>query len=293
MFARRYSLTAFCLAAVLALPVAAQDTADEPSAPADAAQPDPEQVLATVNGEQITLGHVIATRAGLPEQYKSLPDDALLRGILDQLIRQTVLSQELGDPSLAGRIAAKNEMRALRAAEMIERLAGAEIAEADVEAMYQEQYASQEPQEEINASHILVETEEEAQELVKLLADGADFAELARERSTGPSGPNGGQLGWFGRGQMVEAFEAAVFALEPGAVSGPVQTQFGWHVIRLNETRVAEVPALEDVREELVSELRQQKLAEQIESLASAAEVEEAEIDFDPAFIRDLGALQR
>lgn len=293
MFARRASLATFCLVAAFALPVAAQDTTGQPTAPATAVLPEPEQVLATVNGEQITLGHVIATRAGLPEQYKSLPDDALLRGILDQLIRQTVLAQELGEPSLAGRIAADNELRALRAAEMIERLAGAEIAEAEIEAVYQEQYANQEPRQEINASHILVETEEEAQELVTLLAGGADFAELARERSTGPSGPNGGQLGWFSRGQMVEPFEVAAFALEPGTVSDPVQTQFGWHVIRLNETRLAEVPPLADVREELVAELRQQKLSEQIESLTSAAEVEEAEIGFDPAVIRDLGALQR
>lgn len=269
------------LAAGLALPAPAQDA------------PDAGTVLATVNGTEITLGHVAAMRARLPEQFRQLPDEALLRGILDQLIRQTVLMQELGEAGRRTTVLAENEVRALHASEMIERLAATEVPEADIEALYAERYANQAPEEEVNAAHILVETREEAEEIVQLLADGADFADLARERSVGPSGPNGGDLGWFGAGMMVPDFEAAVMALETGATSEPVETQFGWHVIRLIDRREAEVPPLAQVREELLSELQQERIAAEIERLTEAADVQESVEGVDPSAISDATIFER
>jgi len=277
-------LLGFALGSGLALPVAAQDAQDAPDAGT---------VLATVNGTEITLGHVAAMRARLPEQYRQLPDDALMRGVLDQLIRQTVLMQELGEPGLRTAMLADNEVRALHAAEMIEQLAESAVSEDEIEALYAERYADQPPEEEVNAAHILVETREEAEEIVQLLADGADFAELARERSVGPSGPNGGDLGWFGPGMMVPDFEAAVMALETGATSEPVETQFGWHVIRMLDRREAEVPALAEVREELLTELQQERVAAEIERLTEAADVQESAEGVDPSAISDPTLFER
>jgi peptidyl-prolyl cis-trans isomerase C len=130
-----------------------------------------------------------------------------------------------------------------------------------------------------------LETEEEAQAVIDELAEGADFAELAAERSVGPSGPNGGQLGWFTAGMMVPEFEEAVFALEPGEVSEPVETQFGWHVILLSDTRAQEPPALEEVRAELLEGLRRARVDARVEELMSEAEIERPELDIDPSVI--------
>jgi peptidyl-prolyl cis-trans isomerase C len=151
--------------------------------------------------------------------------------------------------------------------------------------------AAVDPVEEFNASHILVETEEEAQALIDALAEGADFAELAAESSIGPSGPNGGQLGWFTAGMMVPEFETAVFELEAGEVSVPVQTQFGWHVILLNEVREQALPTLDEVRAELIEGLRRARVDDRIAELMSGAAIERPELDIDPAVIANTDLL--
>ena len=151
--------------------------------------------------------------------------------------------------------------------------------DAAVQAAYDEKYGDGFGGVEFNASHILVETEEEAAGVIAQLDEGADFAALAKEKSTGPSGPGGGSLGWFGEGRMVAEFETAVKALDPGQVSPPVQTQFGWHVITLNERRQAEAPELNEVRSELQGELREQAVAAHIKELVDAANVERPEIE--------------
>ncbi len=141
---------------------------------------------------------------------------------------------------------------------------------------------------EFNASHILVESEEEAQAVIEELEGGADFAALAKEKSTGPSGANGGSLGWFGPGMMVEEFETAVAEMEPGEVSDPVQTQFGWHVVKLNETRLPEAPEMSEVRGTLESEIWEERLREEIAAVVDAAEVERSDVSgIDPSVLKD------
>jgi len=133
-----------------------------------------------------------------------------------------------------------------------------------------------------------VEAEDGAKARSTELEGGADFAEVAKEKSTGPSGPNGGQLGWFGPGMMVAPFEEAVVAMEVDAISAPVQTQFGWHVIKLNDTRLPEAPALEEVQQELTQELWDQELRAQILAIVEGQGVERPDISgIDPALIRD------
>lgn len=253
-----------------------------------------ETVVATVNGKDITLGHMIVARASLPEQYQQLPDEVLFDGILDQLVQQTALSDTLtGELPPRVTLSLENETRSLTAAEAIEQSMAAPLAEADILAAYEEQYANQEQEQEYNASHILVDTEEAALAIKAELDEGADFAEMARERSTGPSGPGGGSLGWFGKGMMVPSFEEAVIALEPGAVSDPVQTQFGWHVILLNETRQTEAPELEAVREELELQIRQTRVQTHIEEVAAAADVDRSGAEgIDPAIIKNIEWLE-
>ncbi|MFV1874195.1 peptidylprolyl isomerase [Nioella sp.] len=253
---------------------------------------DADTVLATINGQNITLGHIIVAHSQLPEQYQALPDDVLLTGILEQLVQQEIVATAARDDlSAAMRLGLENEERAYVAALTLDEIALAEIPAEELQAAYDAEFGEMEAVTEYNASHILVATEEEAQALVEELEGGADFAELAREHSTGPSGPNGGQLGWFTAGMMVPSFEEAVFALEVGEVSPPVETRFGWHVVILNDSRDQAAPALEEVREQLEEGLRQARVDAHIESLTAAAEIDRPELDIDPALIRNLDLL--
>ena len=278
----RTFLASLALSACLALPAAAQDEAGL------------DTVVATVNGTEITVGHMIIARATLPEQYQQLPDEILFKGILDQLVQQTALADTYqGDLPARVKLSMENENRSLVAGEVIENVMAGPVDEDALKAAYDEQYASAEQGDEYNASHILVETEEEALAIKAELDGGADFAELAREKSTGPSGPGGGSLGWFGKGMMVPSFEAAVIAMEPGAVSEPVETQFGWHVIMLNETRKTEAPALDTVREELELQIRQTRVQTTIDSITEAADVDRAAADgIDPAILKNIEWLE-
>lgn len=265
----------FWLGAVLAISMTTTAFADDVTA---------ETVVATVNGTDITLGHMIATREALPEQYQNLEDGVLFEGILDQLIQQTVLSQSLKGPAPKRiDLAIDNERRTLRAGIVLDDLISSAVSDEALQAAYEERFANAEPTTEYNASHILVETEAEAQEIRKLLDDGADFAALAKEKSTGPSGPNGGNLGWFGPGMMVKPFEDAVVVLEPGQVSDPIETQFGWHVILLSETRLKDAPALEEVRSELEANIQRDAVEDTITTLTDEAAITRVENGSIPA----------
>ena len=246
-------------------------------------------VIATVDGTDITVGHVIALRGRLPEQYQSLPDEVLFPGIVEQLIQHTVLEHAIrAQIDKRTTLGLENESRAFLANEMLTRLSEREVTEDELKTAYDEKYDGAIPDQEFNASHILVETEDEAKELKRLLDDGADFATLAREKSTGPSGPNGGELGWFGKGQMVQPFEDAVLSLAVGEVSNPVQTQFGWHVVKLNDMRNVAIPTLEDMRAELTMEIQRNALEAEVTKLIEGATITRTEVEIDPAVIRDV-----
>jgi peptidyl-prolyl cis-trans isomerase C len=252
-------------------------------------------IIASVNGTDITLGHVIVLRAQLPQEYQSLPDDVLFEGIIAQLIEQTLLANyaeaNVADIPREVGLSLDNERRALYAAVQIEEVAGRDISDEAIQAAYDEQYGNLPPEPEFNASHILVETEEEALALIEELNGGADFTELAKEKSTGPSGPNGGELGWFGLGMMVEPFEAAVIEMEVGAISAPVNTQFGWHVLILNEKRDKPAPTLEETSVALMDGLRQAAVEAEIETLKESADITRPEEGFDAALMRDVSLL--
>ena len=232
-----------------------------------------ETVVASVDGADITLGQLIMLRSQLPAQYQELSDDLVFNGLVEQLVNQQLLANTLDEDPLRVEIAITNERRSLRAGEVVNDLALEPITDEALQEAYDARFEGVEPEQEYNASHILVETEEEAIEIIESLEGGADFAETAAEKSTGPSGPNGGELGWFGAGMMVPEFEAAVVALETGELSEPIQTQFGWHVVKLNDSRETSHPTLDDLRDELTTEVQQEILNELLETLTADADI--------------------
>lgn len=239
-------------------------------------------VVASVNGQDITLGHLIVARGELPPQYAQLPDDVLFQGLLDNLVQQTILAQSVTEPlPKAVQLSLDNSRRGALAGTVINDAIGDAITEEAIAAEYAAMIADMEPAMEFNASHILVETEDEAKELVKTLEGGADFAELAKEKSTGPSGPNGGSLSWFGKGAMVPSFEAALLELEVGGISAPVETQFGWHVIILNETRDTPAPSQSELGEQIAGELQRKAVDARIAELTEGQDI----VLTDPALI--------
>lgn len=305
------SHTTSCLAALLAIglavPAVAQESGADSSDSAETAStetgsaesgsaeaPSLDTVVASVNGEEITLGHMLMVRSGLPDQYQQLPDNVLWDGILDQLIQQEVLAQsDMAEETDRVRIALENERRALTASEVVAQLGEGMVTDEKVQEAYDAQFGDADQGQEYNAAHILLETEDEAKAVKEELDGGADFAELAKEKSTGPSAQNGGDLGWFSAGQMVPAFEEAVAGMEPGTVSDPVETQFGWHVIKLNETRAAEAPPLDQVRDQIAQQLEQQGIQAKIDEMIGGAEIERsADEGLDPSVLSDTDLLE-
>lgn len=272
----RKTVTAALLSTALLLPTGlrAQETA-----------PSADTIVATVNGVEITLGHIIAARMQLPSEYDDIPEALLWEGLRDQLVQQELLKQANGAPSTSLRIELDNAERATVAGAELRAIADRAVTEEMLTEAYNKTFAEFEPGREYHAAHILVESEEEAKALIEELDGGADFAALAREKSTGPSGPNGGDLGWFGLGMMVPEFETAVVTMDVGTHSAaPVQTQFGWHVIDLKETRLAAAPTLDEVRDQLAADLQETAIREALANLEEGADVDVVE-GFDPSLI--------
>lgn len=276
MLKHRSLLLAGALGLAMAVPGTARDiTADT--------------VVVTVGDTDITIGHMIALSLGLSAEQQQLPPDVFFREVLDLLIQQEAVSQTKSRLSRKGELRLENSHRALLAGEAANELSEEiTVSEDEIRNAYEARYANYVPQKEFNASHILVKSEEEAMDVLAELEDGADFAELAKERSTGPSGANGGNLGWFGSGQMVAAFENAVMAMNRGQVSGPVRTQFGWHVITLNDVRDSPAPTLDEIRQELQQELWERKFTDAIQAVVDSVQKETRDLsDIDPAILQD------
>ena len=270
---------AFALTALLAVPATAED-------------PVADMVLATVNGVNITFGDIIVTRDGLPDQYKSLPDDVLYKGILDQLVQQEAMMQSLGEKLTRKDILALANQRRNYLSNVALDAAIANVAnEEAIQNAYDAKYTGAAPSIEYHAAHILVDSEEKAIDLLSELQGGAPFAEVAKANSTDGSSASGGDLGWFGLGAMVKPFEDAVIAAKLGEVAGPVKTDFGWHLILVTETRNVAAPALADVHDELGAGLQKDAIAAFITSVTDAAEITRNETEVDPALIRDLTLL--
>jgi len=248
-------------------------------------------VVATVNGQDITLGQMIIMKQSVQDpNMAGMPDQALWDMMLDQLVRQTAVA---GTATENASIRAQVELqrRNALATAAVTAIAEAEPTDDELQAAYDRMFADAEEVTEYNAAHILVETKEEAEKIKAELDDGADFGEMAEQHSTGPSGPNKGDLGWFGADQMVAPFSEAVAGMEKGQISDPVETEFGWHVIKLNDSRLREAPTMEDVRDQLVQMVRREKVESEIERITAEAEIEKTE-GVDPALLNNADLLE-
>jgi peptidyl-prolyl cis-trans isomerase C len=218
---------------------------------------DPAEVIAIVNDKEITLGHLIIAVANLPPEYQNLENDYLFEMVLDQLVNQEVVAQSSLNEEMSAKFKLENEIRSIQAKNALENAIFGFPNEKQIKNAYQEVKESFKKTEEFKAAHILVKNKIEAQNLLITIENGVAFSELAKEKSIGPSAQNGGDLGWFSKGQMVPDFEMAVLKLDLGEISQPVKTQFGWHIIKLKNKRLTELPSLEDLRNELIQTLQQ------------------------------------
>jgi peptidyl-prolyl cis-trans isomerase C len=273
----RTRLTALACAAALALPgaAAAQESGTD-SASENAADANP--VVAVVNGEEIRYDEVVESAKQLPQQYQQ-QFQRIFPALLDRMVDMQLLGEAALDSDVDQSEAFKQRMAEVReqvAREVfLNQKIDEYITEERLRAAYEQYKQDNPPQEQVKASHILVEDKELAQKLITQLGEGAKFAELASEHSTGPSGKQGGDLGFFGKGEMVEPFSKAAFQLDVGeVVDEPVETQFGWHVIKVTDKRTQEPKSFEEMRDQLRQQVRQQAVQSVLSDLREGAEVE-------------------
>ena len=235
--------------------------------------------VATLNGETIWLEEVMRAVEGLPQEYRQAPMDSYFDQLVAEVI-DTKLAAAAGyesnlDKDEAVAQAMKMAADRILAEAFLSATINSQITDEAIAAAYDTFVADTASREQVTASHILVETKEAAQEIIAKLNDGGDFAALAKESSTGPSGPNGGALGTFGRGQMVPVFETAAFSMPVGSFSAePVQTQFGWHVITVSDRSIQPAPAMEEMRAQLSNNLSRQYLGRLLETLRADAAID-------------------
>ena len=236
-------------------------------------------IVANVNNEDISLETMIHAMNELPPEIQSQPFMSYYEDLLERVIDIKLFAQEGKkmkldeEPSVRAAIDFVIEKVLMQA--FLSKYVQENIKEENLRASYNNFIADETSREEIKASHILTDTESEAIDVINMLNDGDDFAELAKNKSTGPSGPSGGDLGWFKRGQMVPPFEKAAFSLNKNEITQrPVQTQFGWHVIKIFDKRIPEAPSYESMKNKLIQDLERKIVSKKIQDLRNDALIE-------------------
>jgi peptidyl-prolyl cis-trans isomerase C len=236
-------------------------------------------IVANVNNEDISLETLIHAMNELPPEIQSQPFMSYYENLLERVIDIKLFAQEGKkmkldeEPSVRAAIDFVIEKVLMQA--FLSKYVQENIKEENLKASYNNFIADETSREEIKASHILMDTKSEAIDVINMLNDGDDFAELAKNKSTGPSGPSGGDLGWFKRGQMVPPFEKAAFSLNKNEISQrPVQTQFGWHVIKIFDKRIPEAPSYESMKSKLIQDLERKIVSKKIQDLRNDALIE-------------------
>jgi peptidyl-prolyl cis-trans isomerase C len=287
MIQKKFLLASLCSAMFVVGCNQAADTAPTVPAPAQtsaaadqaAETPMDENTLLTVNGQAVSK-----EMYGLyfQDRMRSVPDaknsPQMQMGVLNELSNVLIVAQDAMSKGIDKRPEIKATMELLKAKLLTQTLIQEyakehQPSEDQIKTFYEAEYAHQSNME-YKARHILVKDEEKAKSLIAELDKGADFADLAKKNSTGPTGKNGGDLGWFDATQMVKPFADAVVSMEKGTYTKePVKTQFGWHVIMLEDTRKTEPPSLEGVRGEIITKLQQKSLAEFMADLRNKSKV--------------------
>lgn len=256
----------------------AQDAAAKTEAAKPAEKADPTKVLATVNGVKLTQGEVDQASSDLDPQFSRLPDDQRRLAALAALVDIKVLAAAAKTDKLDESADFKQRIEFLKDRalhnEYFQTAIVDKISDAEVRGRYDKEIAAMPAKNEVRARHILVKTEDEAKAIIKKLEGGAKFEDLAKESSTDGSAAQGGDLGYFGEGMMVPEFEKAAFALEVGGYTKePVKSQFGYHIIKLEDKRQQQPPAFDEVKEQVRSILIREKYIEMVKKLRDGSKI--------------------
>ena len=258
-----------------------------PAATMPAPMPAGSTVVARVDGTELHLSDVEAAQQSLPPQVQKMPLAQIYPMLLDRLV-DGMLITEAGrkdhldqDPEVQLRLK-RYEDRLIQEAYLDKAIKAAET-EDQLKARYETFAKEKAGREEVHARHILVKTEAEANSIIAELDKGADFAELAKKHSTDPGSKSGGDLGYFGHDDMVKEFADAAFALPPGQYTKtPVKTEFGWHVIKVEDHRVTTPPSFDEARQEVSKLVAHDVVDAKLKELRSAAKVETYGLDGKP-----------
>ncbi len=237
-----------------------------------------DKVVATVDDAEIRESHVRKLYDTLPAQYKQAPYQFLKAQLVEQLVNMRIiqnaaLAEKYDTQAEFDKTVADMRMQALQEYYLQKKIDEAVTDEA-LKAEYEKATKDFKAEAEVRARHILLKEEQEAKDVITKLNEGGDFEAMAKELSTGPSGPNGGDLGYFVKSRMVPEFAEAAFAMENGKHSvEPVKTQFGWHVIKVEDRRDTKPPAFETMKEQLSNTLTNTTVTALLDKLKAAAKV--------------------
>ncbi len=244
-------------------------------------------VIATVNGENIYRAEFEDAYAQLPPQAQQMGAEAIYPLLLERMVDEKLIGVAASKAVPADDPDVENQMATLRERIVMqiffEREIEAKLTDEVLQQRYEQWKEANPSASEVSARHILLETEEKAKEVLAEVQGGKEFAEAAKEYYTGPSGPSGGDLGFFTQDQMVAPFAEAAFAMQPGDISAaPVKTDFGWHIIKVEDRRQQPQPSLDDLRDQLTQEATQEIAAEMMVGFREGAEIVTFDIDGNP-----------
>jgi len=248
---------------------------------------DADQVVARVNGSDIKASDVAIAEEDIGANLSQIPPESRREYLTSYLTDMNLVAKAAEGRKLADSDEFRRRLAYYRSKILMDLLLQSEakvaVSEGAMHQLYDEATRQMSGQQEIRARHILVKTEDEAKAIIAELKNGADFAELAKQKSTDPGASEGGDLGYFPKDEMVPEFADAAVKREKGQISEPVHTRFGWHIIKVEDKRERQVPAFDQVREQLATHLVRKAQGELITKLRADAKVERLEAPAQPA----------
>ncbi len=245
-----------------------------------------------INGKTIKFGSAIIAFSKIQQSNIKFDKETIFSQIIQQLVNEELLSQKIDKENKLTLLALEHEKRSAKAAQMVSKILKNFPNDELVNSAYINLTDQFKGALEYNASHILVKEEEQAKTILADFKGGRAFEDLAKEHSIGPTGKKGGSLDWFDLSSMVPEFATALMVLSEGDVSQPVKTKFGWHLVKLNKTREKKIPALEEVRAQIVQNLRQKKINDYLNSLTGNSEIKFLGKDINPNEITNIKLLE-
>jgi len=246
-----------------------------------------------VNGKIVKFGSAIIAFSKIRQTNREFDQKTIFSQIVQQLVNEELLSQKIDKENKLTLLALEHEKRSAKAAQMVSKILKNFPNDKLLNSAYQNLTEQFKNALEYNASHFLVKEEDQAKSILVDLKGGKTFEEMAKEYSIGPTGKDGGKLNWFDLNSMVPEFSTALMVLSEGDISQPVKTKFGWHLIKLNQTREKQIPELKDVKPQLVQNLRQKKINDYLNSLTENSEIEFLGKDINPNEIANIKLLEK